>query len=190
LTEEIISEAPPVSLETKQTKSADYIIPMGMIVVVLILDQVLKHWVKTNMFLGEERTLIGSWAKIHFVENNGIAFGGKLPGEMGKLLLTVFRIIAAAGIFWYLLKLIKKNISKGLIISGALVFAGATGNIIDSIFYGVWFKSINTYEGGYFYGQVVDMLYFPLLRGHFLELGAHGRRPSLRVFQASVQPGR
>jgi signal peptidase II len=152
----------------RKPNKSDYFGPIAVIIAVLILDQVLKIWVKTHMFLGEERTLIDGWAKLHFIENNGIAFGGKLPGDLGKFILTSFRIVAAAGIFWYLMKLVKRNVAKGLIYSGALVFAGATGNIIDSIFYGVWFhNSYSTYEGSYFFGQVVDMLYFPLIRGHF-----------------------
>ena len=119
------------------------------------------------MFIGEERSLIDGWAKIHFIENNGIAFGGHLPGALGKFLLTSFRIVAASAIFWYLIRLIQRGFSRGLIYSGALVFAGAAGNIIDSIFYGVWFKNINLYEGSWFFGQVVDMLYFPIIRGYF-----------------------
>jgi signal peptidase II len=153
--------------ELSKPSNIDYFGPLALIVIVLCLDQWLKYWVKTHMFLGQENTLIDGWAKIHFIENNGIAFGGRLPGTSGKFILTSFRILAAAGIFWYLLKLIKRRVSTGLIYSGALVFAGATGNIIDSVFYGVWFKNINSYEGGYFFGQVVDMLYFPLVRGHF-----------------------
>jgi signal peptidase II len=161
------NETPTDQNTVSVSKNIDYLGPIAVIVIVLALDQWLKYWVKTNMFLGEERTLMGSWARLHFVENNGIAFGGHLPGALGKFVLTSFRILAAAGIFWYLLRLIKRNISRGLIYSGALVFAGATGNIIDSIFYGVWFKNINNYDGGFFFGQVVDMLYFPILRGHF-----------------------
>jgi signal peptidase II len=161
------NSTPVLELPAPRPATMEYALPIVLIVVVLILDQWLKYHVKTSMFLGEERTLIGNWAKLHFVENNGIAFGGHLPGTMGKFILTSFRILAAAGIFWYLMKLIKRNISRGLVYSGALVFAGATGNIIDSIFYGVWFKNLNTYDGGYFFGQVVDMLYFPLMRGHF-----------------------
>ena len=80
--------------------------PIALIILVLILDQWLKYWVKTSMFLGEERSLFDGWGRIHFVENNGIAFGAKLPGAMGKFMLTSFRILAAAGIFWYLIKLI------------------------------------------------------------------------------------
>jgi signal peptidase II len=167
LTEETTAISEEVVPIIRKPATIDYYGPIGLIVIVLFLDQLLKYWVKTHMFLGEERTLIDGWAKIHFIENNGIAFGGKLPGTSGKFILTSFRIIAAAGIFWYLMKLINRNVAKGLIYSGALVFAGATGNIIDSLFYGVWFKNINSYEGSYFFGQVVDMLYFPLVRGHF-----------------------
>ena len=190
---ETISEQVPKSVKTS---FSDYSVPIALIIFVLVIDQLLKHWVKTNMFLGDERTLIDGWAKIHFIENNGIAFGGHLPGSMGKLILTVFRIAAASGIFWYLIKLIQRGISKGLIYSGALVFAGAVGNIIDSVFYGVWFKNINTYEGGWFHGQVVDMLYFPLLRGHFPSwfpmVGTHPYeffRPVFNISDSSITIG-
>jgi len=189
LTEEVVPQI-------HKPSQIDYFGPITLIILVLLLDQLLKHWVKTTMFLGEERTLFDGWGKIHFVENNGIAFGGHLPGALGKLALTSFRILAAAGIFWYLMKLIQKGISKGLVYSGALVFAGATGNIIDSIFYGVWYKNINNYDGGYFFGQVVDMLYFPILRGHFPSwvpmIGTHPYeffRPVFNLADSSITCG-
>jgi len=182
--------------EPVKTSFSDYAGPIVLIIIVLILDQWLKYWVKTTMFLGEERTIMDGWAKIHFIENNGIAFGGHLPGSLGKSLLTGFRIVAASGIFWYLIKLIQRGISRGLIYSGALVFAGAVGNIIDSVFYGVWFKNINTYEGGWFHGQVVDMLYFPLVRGHFPSwfpiVGTHPYeffRPVFNLSDSSITVG-
>ena len=190
----------PVSATTglieKPATFSDYSGPIAVIIIVLILDQWLKYWVKTHMFIGEERTLIGSWAKIHFIENNGIAFGGHLPGAMGKFFLTSFRIVAASAIFWYLMRLIQRGFSRGLIYAGALVFAGAAGNIIDSIFYGVWFKNINLYEGGWFFGQVVDMLYFPIIRGHFPSwvpmVGTHPFaffRPVFNISDSSITAG-
>ncbi len=144
---------------------------------VLFFDQVVKFWIKTHMFLGQEFRIIGNWFIIHFTENNGMAFGMELGGDYGKLFLSVFRIVAVAGIAWYLYDLTKKKAHSGLIASVAMIFAGATGNIIDSVFYGRIFSESNYHvaeflpkEGGYaglLHGKVVDMLYFPLLEGHF-----------------------
>jgi len=144
---------------------------------VLFLDQVLKIWVKTNMFLGQEYEFFGGLFILHFTENNGMAFGMELAGEYGKLFLSVFRIAAVAGIGWYLYSLIKNNAPSLAIISIALVFAGAIGNIIDSAFYGIIFSesygevaTVFPTEGGYagfLHGRVVDMLYFPIIEGHF-----------------------
>jgi signal peptidase II len=144
-----------------------FYVPIVFIVLLLLLDQLLKLWVKEHMMLGDEIPLIGNWAKLHFIENNGIAFGMELPGIGGKVLLTSFRIIAAVLIFMYLWRLIKRGVSTGFILAGAMVFAGAVGNIIDSIFYGVWFRDMNYYTGGLFQGRVVDMFYFPIIHGHF-----------------------
>lgn len=143
--------------------------------IVLILDQASKFWVKTNMQLSEEIPIFGDWFIIHFTENNGMAFGLEFAGEYGKLFLTLFRIIAVSLIGVYLFRMPKKGASKGLMASGALIFAGALGNIIDSVFYGVLFNdsyyqlaSFLPEEGGYsqlLFGKVVDMLYFPLYEG-------------------------
>lgn len=141
-------------------------LPIAIIFVLLLLDQIFKYWVKTNFVLGEEVILIPDWARLHFIENNGIAFGKEIPGKAGKIFLTSFRIVAATLIFIYLWRIIKKGASFGFIMAGSLVFAGAVGNIIDSIFYGVLFNDINSYSGGFLQGRVVDMLYFPLMRGH------------------------
>ena len=121
--------------------------------------------------------MIGNWFLIHFTENNGMAFGLEFGGSFGKLLLSVFRIALVIGIGWYLFRLIKTGAHKGLIVCFSLIFAGAIGNIIDSVFYGLIFSESNAgysilfpAEGGYskiFHGRVVDMLYFPLLEGHF-----------------------
>lgn len=129
------------------------------------------------MFLGEEFRVFGNWFIIHFTENNGMAFGMELDAEYGKLLLTLFRMFAVFAIGAYMWSIAKKNMHPGLIISVALIFAGALGNIIDSVFYGVLFGDSNfqtaTFlpaEGGYagwLHGRVVDMFYFPIIEGHF-----------------------
>jgi len=145
------------------------------IVLILVFDQILKIWIKTNFRLGEEVHIIGNWFNLHFVENKGMAFGFEFAGRYGKVFLTLFRLIAATAIFWYLMKLIKKGIPTGLVISIALIFAGAVGNVIDSAFYGMIFTDsfgrvaeMFPKGGGYetfLHGSVVDMLYFPIING-------------------------
>jgi signal peptidase II len=104
-----------------------------LIFLVLVLDQFTKILVKTNMFLGQEFSVLGDWFLIHFVENNGMAFGIEFAGEYGKVFLSIFRIVAVAGIAWYLFKLVKKEeVPMGFIACVALILAGAIGNIIDS----------------------------------------------------------
>ena len=139
-----------------------YTKPLLLIFLVLLADQALKVWVKTNMFIGQEYKIFGEWFIIHFTENNGMAFGLEFGGEFGKLALSLFRVIAVAGIGYGLHYLIKHKYHRGLILNVALVFAGALGNIIDSVFYGVIYK----YET-LFHGRVVDMLYFPIVDSHF-----------------------
>jgi signal peptidase II len=165
--EEIHPEQPKVSLQKARQRTLKAVL---LIVAILLADQAIKIWVKTYFTENQIRSipLIGDWATLHFVENNGIAFGLELPGEAGKFLLTFFRILAAAFIFYYFLwRSAKKYVPMGLVYSWALVFAGATGNIIDSIFYGVWFRNINDYVGGLFHGKVVDMFYFPIYKGYY-----------------------
>ena len=146
------------------------------ILLVLLVDQIVKIWIKTHMVLGEEYR-ITNWFIIHFTENNGMAFGFELGGSMGKVLLSSFRIVAVGAIGWYLWKLVKDKAPTGLIISIALILAGALGNIIDSLFYGLIFDH-SYYQvarmfpenGGYasfLHGRVVDMLYFPLIKTNF-----------------------
>jgi signal peptidase II len=155
----------------------------ALIFLVLALDQALKIWVKTNMSYGEEFRILGlNWALIHFVENNGMAFGINLGGEYGKLALSLFRILAVAFLAYYLRHLLHAKASTGLLLSFALILAGALGNIIDSAFYGMIFSDSSPYhgtlatlfppEGGYasfLHGKVVDMLYFPMFSGYFPE---------------------
>jgi len=137
---------------------------LTLIFMLLLADQVLKIWIKTSFMLGEELNIAGQWFILHFTENNGMAFGIELAGAYGKLLLTLFRILVVAGICWYLYTLVREKAHTGLITSVMLVVAGALGNIIDSVFYGVWFD-----YAGLFHGRVVDMFYFPLISGHFPE---------------------
>ncbi len=146
-----------------------------IVVLVLLVDQILKIWIKTNMTLGEEFPVIGKWFLIHFVENNGMAFGYEFGGNYGKIFLSLFRVAAVFGIGWYILKLVKKDIPMGFIACVSLIFAGAIGNIIDSAFYGLIFNdsygqvaSLFPSGGGYasfLHGRVVDMFYFPLFSG-------------------------
>lgn len=146
---------------------------------ILLIDQVSKIWIKTHMLLGQEYNVLGDWFIIHFTENNGMAFGMELAGEFGKIILSVFRILAVTGIGWYLHSLIKQKAPKGLIGSISMILAGAIGNIIDSAFYGVIFNesyhqiaTMFPADGGYasfLHGRVVDMLYFPVMEGHFPE---------------------
>lgn len=142
-----------------------------LIILVLLIDQISKIYIKTNFQLGEE-VKVFDWFRILFVENEGMAWGTKIPGEYGKLLLTLFRLGAIVGIGYWLWDSVRNNGSRVLIIAISLIFAGAFGNIIDSVFYGLIFThsygrvaEFMPEGGGYadlFYGKVVDMLYFPL----------------------------
>lgn len=148
-----------------------------IVFLVLLIDQCVKIWIKTHMMLGEEYHVLGNWFIIHFTENNGMAFGMEFGGSFGKLLLSSFRIFAVGGIGWYLVHLIKTKAHTGFVISIALILAGAIGNILDSVFYGMIFSDsyfqiaqLFPANGGYssfLHGRVVDMLYFPILKGHF-----------------------
>lgn len=151
---------------------------VSIILLVLLVDQIVKFQIKTSMTIGESMYVLGNWFQIRFIENPGMAFGLDIPGKWGKPVLTLFRIIAVVIIGWYLRQLIIKKVKTGLIVCVSLIFAGASGNIIDSVFYGRIFNE-STYftvaslfpEGGGYapllYGKVVDMLYFPLVHGHF-----------------------
>lgn len=150
------------------------LIAISVVFLVLLVDQVSKIWVKTNMALYDVIDITG-WFKIYFVENPGMAFGIE---AIGKLFLSIFRIIAVSAIVVFLARIIRDNFKTGFITCIALVLAGASGNIIDSIFYGVFFEA--SYPGhiaaavpfgeGYaslLHGKVVDMFYFPLIEGTF-----------------------
>lgn len=148
----------------------------GLIIfLVLLADQLVKIWIKTHMYLGQEYEVF-KWFSIHFTENNGMAFGLEFGGSFGKIFLSVFRIVASFGIGWYLIHLIKTKAQPLLITCFSLIFAGAIGNIIDSAFYGVLFtdsmEGIAKFASGngyssFLHGRVVDMLYFPIVGGRF-----------------------
>ncbi|AWA29144.1 lipoprotein signal peptidase [Flavobacterium magnum] len=146
-----------------------------IIFLILLVDQISKIYIKTHFRLQEEVEVF-SWFKIYFIENEGMAWGTKIPGDYGKLILTLFRILAIGGIGWWLWSAVKKHGSDYLIVAIALIFAGATGNIIDSIFYGLIFDSSHGNVatlfspqpyGTLFHGDVVDMLYFPFFSAHW-----------------------
>ncbi len=151
--------------------------PLILIFLILLIDQLIKIYIKTHFYLGEEINIAGNWFIIHFTENNGMAYGMEFGGNFGKLFLSVFRIVAVGAIGWYLWSLSKLKEDKLYIICIALIFAGAVGNIIDSVFYGMVFSDSNyeisqflPAEGGYstfLHGKVVDMFYFPIIRTHF-----------------------
>ena len=114
---------------------------MIFILALLVLDQAVKIWIKTHMMIGQEFSIFGDWFKILFIENNGMAFGMELGnGKFGKTILSLFRIVAVAGIGWYILKLLKDKAPLGVLFSFALIFCGAIGNIFDSLFYGMIFS--------------------------------------------------
>ncbi|MDA7706484.1 lipoprotein signal peptidase [Flavobacteriaceae bacterium] len=155
-----------------------------LIALILLIDQTSKIYIKTHFELGQEFKVF-EWFRIYFIENEGMAWGAKLSDissfisdSSAKLFLTIFRIFAVCGIGYWLYQSLIKNTSKILTFALALVFSGALGNIIDSVFYGILFDeslgqtaTIFTSEsyGNLFHGKVVDMLYFPLLRGYFPE---------------------
>lgn len=145
-----------------------------IIIIILLVDQISKVYIKTHFVLSEEIKVMGlDWFRIHFLENNGMAWGKEFGGESGKLFLTLFRLAAIAGIGYWLYDAIRNKAHKILIVAISLIFAGAMGNIIDSVFYGIFFTdsyhrvaSFMPPEGGYnslFHGKVVDMLYFPIV---------------------------
>jgi len=161
---------------------------LSIIILALVLDQGLKLYTKMNYPTGEMMRVMGfDWFRLHFIENSGMAWGLSLGQTGGKLALTIFRLVAVIVFCWYLVKFTRGNYSRGFIICISLILAGAMGNLIDSMFYGLLFdkglhydaltKSMEYYDGiaklngqGYapfLQGSVVDMLYFPMVRGHY-----------------------
>lgn len=158
-----------------------------IILVIVLADQLLKIYIKTSFPLNSSRHIAGDWFQLYFVENPGMAYGWKFGGNWGKLALTIFRIGAVVFGTWYLGKIISRKYHKGFIICAGLIYAGAVGNLIDSCFYGMIFDKgmlfdpkYNDYTGyrgiavfstngysSFLHGNVVDMFYFPIIRGHF-----------------------
>ena len=144
-----------------------------LILLILLIDQAFKLWIKTHMVIGDEYHVLGNWFIIHFTENNGMAFGMEFWGKSGKLFLSLFRIVAIIGIGYYIFNLIKQKANLGLVLGISAILAGALGNLIDSAIYGVIFNDSFTEVatlfpngGGYssfLHGRVVDMLYFPII---------------------------
>ena len=158
------------------------------IVLIIIVDQALKIWIKTHYPTGEITRVFGmSWFRLHFIENPGMAWGWKFGNETGKMILTLFRLAAVIFGTWYLGKIVKQRYSRGFIICAGLIYAGALGNLIDSMFYGMIFDKglhyyplVNMYNGymgiaslstdgysSFLHGSVVDMLYFPMVQSTF-----------------------
>ncbi|MBP6455260.1 MAG: lipoprotein signal peptidase [Chitinophagaceae bacterium] len=149
-----------------------------VVFLVLLLDQGLKIYIKTNFFYGQEFNVMGNWFRLHFLENEGMAFGMQFGGNYGKLILSLFRLIAVIwGFFFIQQNLIKKGFHSGLIFCSALILGGALGNLLDSIFYGKLFTESSFHlakfvpwgqgYGDLFHGKVVDMLYFPMWESVF-----------------------
>ena len=150
------------------------IIASAIIVVLILLDQILKIWVKTHMALGESIPLLGNWFNLYFVENPGMAFGLSFGQNIGKLMLTLLRVVLVAFLCWYMHRLIKRDqMDWPVLITFSLIIAGALGNIIDCMFYGLIFNESTPLavaamfpEGGgyapFMYGKVVDMIYVKL----------------------------
>ncbi|MDY6403063.1 MAG: lipoprotein signal peptidase [Bacteroidales bacterium] len=149
--------------------------PLILILLILVIDQLIKIYVKAHFAIGDDVKVLGlDWFRIHFLENKGMAFGMSFGNTIGKFLLTLIRVVLSVAIFIYMNKLIKRGEKKIIIYSFALIFAGAVGNIIDCLFYGIIFNESTVFaaatmfpaEGGYapfLFGRVVDMFYFPLI---------------------------
>lgn len=165
-----------LQMTSAPVKSTYWIITL-ITLFIIIIDQALKVHIKTTMAYGDEYPLLGlSWARIHFVENSGMAFGIDVGGETGKYILSVIRIAVMCFLIWLIRGLIKQNHSIGALICFAMILAGAIGNIIDSMFYGLIFSATPYHTGGiaqfvpfgqgyapFLQGKVVDMLYFPII---------------------------
>lgn len=144
----------------------------ALVAAIIVIDQIIKLLVKTHMHIGEDIPLIGTWCRLHFIENEGFAFGMAFGGEVGKIILTLFRVIASGLIAWFIVRHIRQRGRTSLIVSLSLILAGAVGNLADCCFYGLIFNesyyniaTLFPSEGGYapfLQGKVVDMFYFPL----------------------------
>lgn len=150
-----------------------------IVALVILIDQALKVWIKTSFPTGPVMDMAGQrWARLYFIENPGMAWGMELGGNWGKLILTLFRLAAVTFGSWYLVRIVKQGYSTGFIVCASLIYAGALGNLIDSMFYGMIFEASDYAHvakafpagggyGGFLHGKVVDMLYFPMIKSTF-----------------------
>ncbi|TAL41311.1 MAG: lipoprotein signal peptidase [Chitinophagaceae bacterium] len=150
-----------------------------IIALIIIADQALKIWIKTTYPFGHVTDVMGQkWFQLYFIENEGMAWGWKFGGEWGKMALTLFRLAAVIFGTWYLGRIVKQKYNRGFIICAALIYAGALGNLIDSMFYGLIFSRSDYYTlaamfpsgggyAGFLHGRVVDMLYFPIIKSTY-----------------------
>lgn len=148
------------------------------ILLIICFDQILKIWIKTSFTFGPVMDVMGlSWFKLYFIENEGMAWGWKFGGEWGKVALTLFRLAAVIWGTWYISSIVKQKYHKGFIMCAALIYAGALGNLIDSLFYGMLFEETSYSQvanifpakgyAGFLHGHVVDMLYFPIIQANY-----------------------
>lgn len=154
------------------------IYPVLIVLIILLIDQATKIWVKTHMIMGDAgEIVITDWFRIHFTENEGMAFGMVLPGIYGKIALSTFRVLAVTFLIFFIRKLIREQAHKGFIVAMCMILAGAMGNIIDSAFYGLIFSGsdygqlatfvpFGTGYADFMKGHVVDMFFFPLFKGY------------------------
>jgi signal peptidase II len=151
--------------------------PIIIIILIILADQALKIWIKTNFHFGDTEVTGVKWFQLYFIENKGMAWGWEFGGEWGKMILTLFRLAAVIFGTWYLGRIVKQQYTKGFIVCAALIYAGALGNLIDSMFYGMIFEE-SSYShvakifpadgyAGFLHGRVVDMLYFPIIDTKF-----------------------
>jgi len=151
-----------------------------IICLIVIADQALKIYIKTHYHAGESHAIIGNWFQLYFIENEGMAYGWKFGGDWGKIILTLFRLAAVIFGVFYIKRIIQHKYHPGFIICAALIFSGALGNLIDSMFYGMIFEDSRPFTytvakifpahgyAGFLHGKVVDMLYFPIIQNaHF-----------------------
>jgi signal peptidase II len=164
-----------LSIKLKALKLRNLVV---FILIIILGDQALKIWIKTHYAFGPVLNVFGlRWFRLYFIENKGMAWGWELGGNWGKMLLTLFRLAAVLFGTWYVGRIVKLKYSTGFIVCAALIYAGALGNLLDSMFYGMIFSSSEPYVvskfalghgyAGFLHGRVVDMLYFPLLHSHF-----------------------
>jgi signal peptidase II len=151
-----------------------------IILAIIVADQALKIWVKTHMFYGEQIKLLGSWLRLYFIENEGMAWGWKFGGDWGKLILTLFRLVAVIFGVFYIRSIVRKKYHRGFVICVSMIFAGALGNLIDSMFYGMVFSGSDDGAplatmfppgggyAGFLHGKVVDMIWAPIIENKVL----------------------